>query len=214
MEAGGKREVWGNLLLMKFVSESTFLCVHTMYRKFDLCIPTNETAHLVPIPTFIYLWEIYIFPWSVFLFGCSKTRHLYRILTGPSFAVQQSDCEFVHSVKLVILKWEVQYTEDVYQRDFECFIEDQAFSTSYDLAPGPPLTPRYRQQIVSLSPSSCLSPVELTYGRGVKGVSEEPNHTILESLLISIKHSMLSDMYCWLRLPTFTGILYILFGIL
>ena len=38
----------------------------------------------------------------------------------------------------------------------------QAFSLSYDLAP-PPLN---RQQVVSLSQSSCISPVELTEGRG------------------------------------------------
>ncbi len=44
------------------------------------------------------------------------------------------------------------------------FIEDQALSTSYDSAPPPP-SPISRQLAVSLSESSCVSPVELTDGR-------------------------------------------------
>ncbi len=36
-----------------------------------LCIPRNCAA-LFPIPTFTYLWAIYIFPGSVCLFGCRK----------------------------------------------------------------------------------------------------------------------------------------------
>ncbi len=42
---------------------------------------------------------------------------------------------------------------------FECFIQDQAFSLLNDLAPPPPLS---YQLVVSLSQSSCVSPVELT----------------------------------------------------
>ncbi len=55
----------------------------------------------------------------------------------------------------------------------EWFIEDQAFSPSYDLAP-PPLS---RQKVVSLAQSSCVSPVEMNDGRREEGVGEEPNHT-------------------------------------
>jgi hypothetical protein len=47
----------------------------------------------------------------------------------------------------------------------ELFKEDQAFLRSNDLAP-PPLTPLSRQQVLSLSRSSCVSPVELTNGEG------------------------------------------------
>jgi hypothetical protein len=32
----------------------------------------RNCAALFPIPTFMYLWEIYIFPGSVCLFGCTK----------------------------------------------------------------------------------------------------------------------------------------------
>jgi hypothetical protein len=51
----------------------------------------------------------------------------------------------------------------------EWFIEDQAFLRSYDSAPRPPhylLSPVSRQQVASLSQSSCVSPVELTDGKG------------------------------------------------
>ncbi len=48
------------------------------------------------------------------------------------------------------------------------FIEYQALSPSYDLARPPP-PPSSRHQVVSLSESSCVSPVDL--------VGEEPNHT-------------------------------------
>jgi hypothetical protein len=42
------------------------------------------------------------------------------------------------------------------------------------MAPCPPL-PLSSQQVVSLSQSSCLSPVELNDWRGGEGVGEEPN---------------------------------------
>jgi hypothetical protein len=48
----------------------------------------------------------------------------------------------------------------------EWFVEDQAFLPSHDLAPPPPLPHFVMHQVVSLSQSSCLSPVELT-DRGV-----------------------------------------------
>jgi hypothetical protein len=37
--------------------------------------------------------------------------------------------------------------------------------------------PLSRAQVFSLSQSSCVSPVELTDGRGREGEGEEPNHT-------------------------------------
>ncbi len=40
----------------------------------------------------------------------------------------------------------------------------------------PAPSPLFRQQVVSLSHSSCVSPVDITYGGD--GVGEEPNHTI------------------------------------
>jgi hypothetical protein len=49
------------------------------------------------------------------------------------------------------------------------FIEDQAFSPSYDLAPPPPPSPLSGQQVVSRFKSSCVSPVELTDGRRGRG---------------------------------------------
>ncbi len=61
-----------------------------------LCIPRNETVQppyfqnrtitfCLPIPTLIYLWEIYIFPGSVCLFCCSQIcepiQGIYKSLT-------------------------------------------------------------------------------------------------------------------------------------
>ncbi len=43
-------------------------------------------------------------------------------------------------------------------------------------SPTPPPIPHPHEQVVSLSPSSCVLPVELTLGRG-GGAGREPNHT-------------------------------------
>jgi hypothetical protein len=45
------------------------------------------------------------------------------------------------------------------------------------LGSSPTPSPLSRQQVVSLSQSSCVSPVELTDGRVWEGAGEEPNHT-------------------------------------
>ncbi len=57
-------------------------------------------------------------------------------------------------------------TSDLFTQpeSIECFIEDQAFSTSYDLAR--PSAPLPSASFVSLSQSSCMSPVEFTDRRG------------------------------------------------
>jgi hypothetical protein len=46
------------------------------------------------------------------------------------------------------------------------FIEDQSSFRSYNSAPRPPHPPLSRQQVISLYQSSCVSPVQLTDGRG------------------------------------------------
>ncbi len=59
----------------------------------------------------------------------------------------------------------------------ECFIEDQAFSRSYDLAPRPP--PPLRVSLTGDKDTERLRKrVNLRTGEGRKqGVGEEPNHT-------------------------------------
>ncbi len=60
----------------------------------------------------------------------------------------------------------------------ELFIENQAVSPSYDLDPRPPPSPLSRQQVVSLSQSLCVSPIELTDWRsGDGGRGKKPNRT-------------------------------------
>ncbi len=47
----------------------------------------------------------------------------------------------------------------------ERYLEDQAFSPSYDLAPAPP--PPLRMKVDCLSQSSYVTPVELTRDKGL-----------------------------------------------
>jgi hypothetical protein len=70
------------------------------------------------------------------------------------------------------------------------------------LAPTPHLTPLFRQQVVSLSQSSCVFPVKLTdFQRGGVGVGEEPNHTTRKrGPLKIIQCSLNSSMHCRLGL--------------
>ncbi len=55
----------------------------------------------------------------------------------------------------------------------ERYIEDEAFSLSYDLAPPPTFSCK---QVVSLSQHSRVSSVELSDWRGGEGVEEKPNN--------------------------------------
>jgi hypothetical protein len=67
---------------------------------------------------------------------------------------------------------------------------------SYNLAPPPSPLPVPRQQVYSFSPSSCVSPVELTDGRGGEEVEEEPNPTTARKpgLLYIIQYSLKKNM--------------------
>jgi hypothetical protein len=56
-----------------------------------------------------------------------------------------------------------------FAESIKSFIEDQAFSLSYYLATPPPHPPLSRQQVISLSQSSCVSPIKLTDGMGGGG---------------------------------------------
>jgi hypothetical protein len=72
------------------------------------------------------------------------------------------------------------------------FIEDRAFSPSYDLAPSPPPSPSTVSKLslfLSL-PVSCQS-ILLT---GREGVEEEPNHTTTRKPGALLNHSLLSTV--------------------
>ncbi len=78
-------------------------------------------------------------------------------------------------------------------KSIEWFIEDQAFLLSYDLAP-PPRPPSLYSTVskrVSLSQSSCVSPVELTDGEGRRGWVGSHNSKKAWS---SINYSILSAL--------------------
>jgi hypothetical protein len=66
------------------------------------------------------------------------------------------------------------------------------FETLKPPTPHPP-PPFSRQKLVSLSPSSCASLVELTDGRG-GGERVESNHTTARKAWSSINHSILSGL--------------------
>jgi hypothetical protein len=67
-----------------------------------------------------------------------------------------------------------------------------------------PITPPpFRQLVVSLS-SSCVSPVQLTDGRGEEGVGEELNHTYdCEKDRPYINYSILSGFTFFIRIKEF-----------
>jgi hypothetical protein len=80
------------------------------------------------------------------------------------------------------------------QESIERFTEHQAFLRSYDSAPHPPPSLVARQKVVSLSQSSCVSPVEPTnVGGGAKSYDREKAWP-------SINHSIRIgfDLYCTL----------------
>ncbi len=109
------------------------------------------------------------------------------VLLFASFFVSQLS----RSAKLEILLHTVHCRAEK-RVPIESFLEDQAFLRSYDSAPRPPPIPLSRQQVISFSQSSCVSPVELTDRRGGKGVhGQEPNHKTARKPG-PINHSILS----------------------
>ncbi len=75
----------------------------------------------------------------------------------------------------------------------EWLIDDQAILRSYDSAPRPPpSTPPLRQQVVSLSQSSCVLPVKLTEEGEAVGCGRGAKSNDREKAWSSINHSMLS----------------------
>jgi hypothetical protein len=75
--------------------------------------------------------------------------------------------------------------------NIELFMEDQAFSLSYELAPNPPPPLLFRQEIVPLSQSTCVSPVELTDkgggGRGAKSYGSDKVWSSLNNFILFVE---------------------------
>ncbi len=81
----------------------------------------------------------------------------------------------------------------------ECFIEDQAFSTSYDLVPTPPLPPPPlpSASFLSFSVFLCVAAVKLTDGGGCGGGGgETKSEKRGEGLLIWVQVAI-SRKSCW-----------------
>ncbi len=73
---------------------------HSVPKILSMCSQKQNCAALFPVPTFMYLWEIYIFPRSVCLVGCRKIGRLilgiYKSLTDTEFG--NWDTEHYNSV--------------------------------------------------------------------------------------------------------------------
>jgi hypothetical protein len=65
--------------------QASMSCRHTVLKIWFIYSQKWNCAVLFPIPTFMYLWAIYIFPGSVCLFGCSRIGRpilgIYKLLT-------------------------------------------------------------------------------------------------------------------------------------
>jgi hypothetical protein len=92
---------------------------------------------------------------------------------------------------------QVHAQDEVRAGSIECFIEDQAFLRSAPRHPPPPL---FHQQVVPLSQSSCVSPVEITDGReggrGAKSSVREKawpsiNYQYFDTLWVQVIHGVL-----------------------
>ncbi len=112
---------------------------------------------------------------------------------------QQCNCESTYS-KTAILKWEVKYMENIGFLDFPRF-----WLLAHPL-------PRSAVSKLDWRHRTNEKKRQLSGGRGGGGWRGAKSFD-RKKAWYSIKHSMLSDMYCWLRVPV-TGILNILFGIL
>ncbi len=111
---------------------------------------------------------------------------------GPDFLTVGRLCSTPHPF------FSLSSISKLYLESIQWYIQDQACSPSNDLASPPPppfLFPLSYHQVVSLSQSSCVSPVELTDGRW-GGVGEEPYHMMARehALLSNIQYSKMSTI--------------------
>jgi len=97
-------------------------------------------------------------------------HHSLRQSTALSRREAEKNDECLLSHRKLIIKY--SYAESIDKR----LIKDQAFLLSclVDSAPRPSRSPLARQQVVSLSQSSYVSPVELTDRRGGRGTARKP----------------------------------------
>jgi hypothetical protein len=89
-------------------------------------------------------------PVSLFLNICNRRLKASPDMVGPN---KMTPLHFAARYTCIII-----YT--LHPKGTESLIEDQSFLCSFDLAPPTPS----RHQVLSLSHSSCVSPVELTNG--------------------------------------------------
>ncbi len=78
--------IYRNALQMKGLWESNInVCFPFMYsQKWNCYFQNRIIIFCLPVPTLVYLWEIYIFPGSVCLFCCRKIKYVDRSLIYKS----------------------------------------------------------------------------------------------------------------------------------
>jgi hypothetical protein len=107
---------------------------------------------------FIFIWRRYLWSSSMWINETCKGDRIVAV-------------DYRIKVRRII-RWEghgeclLNPLREASAESIEWFIDDHAFSPLYGLAP-PPLL--FSWQVVSRSQSSCVSPVELTDGRGERG---------------------------------------------
>ncbi len=116
-----------------------------------------------PISTFMYLWAIYIFPGSVHLFCCIKisTDRSWEYMNRSQIH-ESTNWEWGCAVSFLGIlfsnfRYSVFAVRHIYVEYWMIFIEDPAFSLSYDLAPPSPPPALSLWQVVSLSQLSSVS---------------------------------------------------------
>ncbi len=108
------------------------------------------------------------------LYREQRDVHLFRSHPHNPRVIRKSDRQdFRDEASLIGNQLAQADTVNLFNKaeNIKWFMEDQAFLPSYHLAP-PTTFPLSREQVVSRSQSSCMSPVDLSDGRRGK----EPNH--------------------------------------
>ncbi len=161
------------------------------------------------IPWLIYIWQGFILPSVAAFFPRQGESYAYK----PYMPISACRRGFFLSPSALQISFHASQAYPLglfiypYTESTELFIEDQVFSLSYDLAPRPPPTsPIFCQQVVSLSRSFCVSPVELTVRRGgrVWGRSQitwKPGPLLIVQYSL-LKHSVYNDI-CVAYVATF-----------
>ncbi len=100
-----------------------------VFPEIKLLFPNTLIMFCLPVPTLIYLWDIYIFPGLVCLFCC---REICGLILGIYESPQTNECvnwEWVHTIpRKVIHKWDFPCSA---QNSVQCIIRASSSSLAF-----------------------------------------------------------------------------------